>query len=551
MRRSASRHRRAALLGGRLLCCLAAGAGVTLPGEVWGSADLEDVARDATVAGIEQSLARHDYSVTELAAFYVARIGAIDQGGPLLHSIIEINPNWRNLASHMDRELEGGAPAAHPVLFGVPIVLKDNIDTADRMQTTAGSLALLGSLPQRDAFIVRRLRSAGALILGKTNMSEWAGMRAFDQTPGWSGRGGQTRNPYDPARNPGGSSSGSAVAVAADLAALAIGTDTEGSISLPASVNGVVGIRPTIGLVSRSGIIPISVSYDTAGPLARTVADAAAVLTVIAGYDPDDPATAPLKDAPPPDYRRALKADCLDGARIGVLREYADVHPAVVALLDRAIATLRARGATIVDPVNIPTKPDIDRDFRAHGESNNDTEIVQETEFKHGIERYLAMRRGRGPKDLRQLIDFDDEHAAQEMPYFGQDVFIASQKRGSIDDPVYRAALERSRRLAGPEGIDMALARDHLDALIAPTAGPASPIDYHGADTDLGDEHFMVLASAAGYPRVSLPMGQIHGLPVGITLIGTAWSEFKLVGLAYAFEQAAHARRPPGQGVVQ
>lgn len=515
------------------------------------AADMGDVARDASIAAIEQALSDRRYTVTDLAGYYVTRIGAVDQNGPALHSIVEVNPDWKSLAQDMDKQLKSGSPAARKPLFGVPIVLKDNIDTADRMQTTAGSLALLGSSPQRDAFIVRRLRAAGGLILGKANMSEWAGMRAFNQTAGWSGRGGQTRNPYDPARSPSGSSSGSAVAVAADFAAAAIGTDTGGSIAGPASATGVVGIRPTVGLLSRSGIIPISSSYDTAGPLARTVADAAAVLTVIAGYDPDDPATARLKDEPAPDFRRALKSDSLKGARIGVLREYAGSNPAVVEVFDRAIATLRAQGAIVLDPVSIPTKGAIDNDFHTKGESGNDTEIVQETEFKDGIKSYLATRCGRGPRDLQGLIDFDDEHAAQEMPYFGQDVFTASQRRGPITDKEYSDAVERARRLAGPEGIDVALRKDHLDALIAPTAGPAPLIDYLASDVDGGDGHFMMLAAAAGYPRMTLPMGQIRGLPVGITFVGTAWSEFKLIGLAYAFEQFSHARRPPGQGVVQ
>ena len=515
------------------------------------AADMDDVARNVSIAAIEQALSDRSYSVTDLARYYVTRIGAIDQNGPALHSIVEVNPDWKSLAQDMDKQLKSGSPAARKPLFGVPIVLKDNIDTADRMHTTAGSLALLGSSPQRDAFIVRRLRAAGGLILGKANMSEWAGMRAFNQTAGWSGRGGQTRNPYDPSRSPSGSSAGSAVAVAADLAATAIGSDTGGSIAGPASANGVVGIRPTVGLVSRSGIIPISSSYDTAGPLTRTVADAAAMLTVIAGYDPDDPATARLKDEPAPDFRLALKSDSLKGARIGVLREYAGSNPAVVEVFDRAIATLRAQGAIVIDPVNIPTKGAIDHDFHTNGESNNDTEIVQETEFKDGIKSYLATRRGPCPTDLRGLIDFDNEHTAEEMPYFGQDVFTASQRRGLITDKVYSDALERTRRLAGSEGIDVALRKANVIALIAPTAGPAPLIDYIASDVDGGDGHFMMLAAAAGYPRMTIPMGQIRGLPVGITFVGTAWSEFKLIGLAYAFEQASHARRPPGQGIVQ
>jgi len=509
-------------------------------------------ARNASIAGIEQAFANRSYSVTELADFYVTRIGKIDHNGPTLRSIIEINPDWHSIAREMDQQLMSGPAAADKPLFGVPIALKDNIDTADRMQTTAGSLALLGSSPQRDAFIVRRLRAAGALILGKANLSEWAGMRDFNQIGGWSGRGGQTRNPYDPARTAAGSSSGSGAAVAADLAAVALGTDTGGSIAGTASANGIVGIRPTVGLVSRSGIVPISLTRDTAGPMTRTVADAAVVLTVIAGYDQDDPATAPLKSNPPPDYRLALRPDSLKGARIGVLRQYTGFNSAVDAVFDRAIAILRAQGAIVVDPVDIPTKEAIDDDHRKKGKFDNDDERVQEAEFKAAIKSYLATRRGPGPKNLQELIDFNNEHAAEEMPYFGQDVFISSERQGPITDRVYLDALERARRRAGPEGIDAALGKHRLDALIAPTAGPAALIDYLALGRGGGGGgSFSGLAAAAGYPRITVPMGQIHGLPVGFTLAGTAWSEMKLIGLAYGFEQAAHARRPPGAGVVQ
>lgn len=506
-------------------------------GTVVFAADMATAGPNASIAGIEQALADQRYTVADLAGYYVARIGALNQRGPALRAIIEINPDWISLAGDLDRSDR----AARGPLFGVPVVLKDNIDTADRMHTAAGSLALLDSSPQRDAFIVRRLRAAGALILGKANLSEWAGQRSNYAAAGWSGRGGQTRNPYAPDRSPAGSSSGSAVAVAADMSAGAIGTDTGGSIAGPASVNGVVGMRPTLGLVSRSGIIPIAASYDTAGPLTRTVADAAALLTVIAGYDPDDPATARLRDRPPPDFRLALKADSLKGARIGVLRQYAGFNPAVDELFERVLATLRAQGAVLVDPVRISTK----------GKFEDDADFVEEYEFKDGIARYLATRRGPGPKDLAGLIAFNVEHAATEMPYFGQDEFIASQRSGPLTDRTYREALERTRRLAGPEGIDSALNKDHLDALIAPTGGPAPLIDYIAGSHGGGGGRFTELAAAAGYPRMTVPMGLVHGLPVGVTFVGTAWSDFKLIGFAYAYEQASHARRPPGQIPVE
>ena len=326
------------------------------------------------------------------------------------------------------------------------------------------------------------------------------------------------------------------------MTAVAIGTDTGGSIAGPASADGAVGIRPTVGLVSRSGIIPIAASYDTAGPLTRTVADAATLLTVIAGYDPDDPATARLKDRPPPDFRLALKADSLKGARIGVLRQYAGFNPGVDELLDRVLAILRAQGAVVIDPVSILT----------NGKFQNDIDLVDEYEFKDGIARYLTTRRGPGPEDLAGLIAFDAQHASAEMPHFGQDEFIASQHSGPLTDSPYRDALERTRRLAGPEGIDAALNKDHLDALIAPTAGPARLIDYLAVDySGGGGGSYTELIAAAGYPGLTVPMGLAHGLPVGLTFVGTAWSEFKLIGLAYAFEQAAHSRRPPGEVAVE
>jgi len=494
-------------------------------------------AHDVSIAGIEQAYANHRYTVTDLARFYVGRIGAIDQHGPALHAIIEINPDWARLAHDFDNDLKSSPPGSSKPLFGVPVALKDNIDTADRMHTTAGSLALVDSSPQRDAFIVRKLRAAGAFIFAKANLSEWAGQRSNYAAAGWTARGGQTRNPYDPARSPAGSSSGSAVAVAADMSAVAIDTDTGGSIAGPASVNGVVGMRPTLGLVSRSGIIPIAASYDTAGPLTRTVTDAAAVLTVIAGYDPDDPATSRLKDQPPPDFRDALKTDSLKGARIGVLRQYAGFNPAVDELFAHALAALAAQGAVLVDPVNIATK----------GKFEDDTDYVEEFEFKDGIAKYLATRRGPGPKDLAGLIAFNAQHAAEEMPYFGQDEFIASERSGPLTDSKYQEVLERTKRMAGPEGIDAALGKDQLDALIAPTGGLAPLIDYIAGNHGGGGGRFTELAAAAGYPRITVPMGLVHGMPVGITFVGTAWSDFKLVGFAYAYEQASHARRPPGE----
>jgi len=460
---------------------------------------------------------------------HLGRIAAIDASGPALHSVIEVNPDARAIADALDR-----SNAPHGPLFGVPVLIKDNIDTADRMLTTAGSLALVDSKPTRDAFIVGRLRDSGAVILGKTNLSEWANFRSTRSVSGWSGRGGQTRNPYALNRSPCGSSSGSAAAVAAGLAVVAVGTETDGSIVCPASMNGLVGIKPTVGLVSRAGIIPLSASQDTAGPMARTVADAAALLTVLAAYDPQDPATAPMKDHSPIDYGGFLDANSLAGARVGVMRHDAGFQEKVDAAFERALGVLRARGAVLVDPVDIPNADKLDADEW----------IVFQFEFKAGINRYLQARVGSSPRTLAELIRFNEQHAAEEMPYFGQELFIQSNERGDLTDHLYVEAHERSRRLAGPEGIDAALAKNHLDVLIAPTIGPAWTTDLVNGDHILGGRTSR-LPAVAGYPHLTVPMGVVEGLPVGLSLIGPAWSEGRLISYAYAFEQATHARKPP------
>jgi amidase len=414
------------------------------------------------------------------------------------------------------------------------VVLKDNIDTADGMLTTAGSLALVDSRPQRDAFIVRRLRAAGALLLAKTNLSEWANFRSSHSTSGWSGRGGLTRNPYDTTRSACGSSSGSAVAVAADLTVLAVGTETDGSITCPSSFNGLVGIKPTVGLVSRSGIIPISARQDTAGPMARSVADAATLLTVMAGYDPDDPATAPLKDAPPPDYRRFLDPGALKGKRIGVVRKLAGFNAAVEVVFNRAVQVLRAQGAIIVDPVELPNADKLSAD--------EETALLYE--FKDGINRNLAARVGTSARSLAQLIAWNRAQAAREMFWFSQELFVAAQAKGPLTEANYVQLRNKLQRLAGPAGIDAALMHDHLDALMAPSYGPAFVIDLVNGDHVEGSG-IGGLPAIAGYPHITVPMGQVHDLPVGLSLVGTAFSEPQLIGIAYAYEQASHARRPP------
>jgi amidase len=481
------------------------------------------------VKQLQAALMAHRTTVAAVAQHYLQRINAIDVHGPALHSIIQVNPDTAALAAQLD-----AGSGKDGILFGVPVVLKDNIETADRMLTTAGSLALVPSKPRQDAFIVRRLRASGALLLAKTNLSEWANFRSNRSTSGWSGRGGLTRNPYDTTRNACGSSSGSGVAAAADLTVLAVGTETDGSVVCPASFNGLVGIKPTVGLVSRSGIIPISAKQDTAGPMARSVADAAALLTVLAGYDPDDPATAPLKSAPPPDYRKFLDAGALKGKRIGVVRKLAGFDDEVDVVFNQALKVLQAQGAIIVDPVVLPNADKLSADEL--------TALLYE--FKDGLNRNLAARTGTSPHSLAEVIAWNKAHAAQEMSWFGQDILLDAQAKGPLTDAAYTQARERAQRLAGREGIDVALAHDHLDVLVAPTGGPTFVSDLINGDHILGGG-IIAPPAIAGYPHITVPMGAVHGLPVGLSVVGTAFSEPKLIGIAYAYEQASHARRPP------
>jgi amidase len=487
------------------------------------------VPSEPSIAQLQNDLANGHITVRAIEEHYSARIRAIDWEDPGLNSVLEINPDADAIAGALDSARSERGP-----LFGIPVLLKGNIDTADRMSTTAGSGALLNSKPTRDAFIVRRLRAAGAVILGKTNLSEWANFRSKRSSSGWSAVGGQTANPYALDRNPCGSSSGSGAAVAADLAVVAVGTETDGSIVCPASVNGLVGIKPTVGLVSRSGIIPISASQDTAGPMTRTVTDAAALLSVLAGYDPDDPATTPLRDQPAPDYRQFLNVDGLKGVRIGVLRHQAGFHEKVDSLFEQALTALRACGAVLVDPVEIPTAAKLAEDEQS----------VLLYEFKDGINRYLMTRQGKGPRTLADLIAYNEENAVREMPYFRQERFLEAQAKNPLSDPKYVEARDRIKRLAGVEGIDLTLAKDHLDVLIAPTMGPAWSTDLVNGDHFLGGG-VTTPPAVAGYPHVTVPMGAVTGLPVGLSFVGTAWSEGRLISYAYAFEQATHARRPP------
>ena len=489
----------------------------------------------ASIAQLQQQMDAGSLDSRTLARQFLDRIAQIDQAGPTLRAVIQTNPDALTLAAALD---EARAKAKRGPLYGIPVLLKDNIDTGDRMLTTAGSLALADAPAPRDAGLVARLRKAGALVLGKTNLSEWANFRSNHASSGWSGRGGQTKNPYVLDRNPCGSSAGSGAAVAAGLVTVAIGTETDGSIICPAASNGIVGIKPTLGLVSRSGIVPIAHSQDTAGPMARSVADAAALLSVIAGSDPRDPATADA-DRHATDYTRFLDPDGLKGKRIGVVRQLAGAEPNADRVLEQAIAVMKAQGAIIVDPVKVPNLSKL-------GEPEL---TVLSYEFKHDINAYLATRPKLKMKSLADLIAFDKAHAAQEMPWFGQELFEESQARGPLTDKAYVDALAKAKRLAGPEGIDAALAKDHLDALLAPSWGPAFVTDPVLGDHIVSGDPTVGGASqpaaVAGYPSITVPAGFAHELPVGIVLFGAKWSEPTLISIAYGFEQHADAWQAP------
>ncbi len=487
---------------------------------------------EATLADLADGMRTGRFTSRSLVEKYIARIEALDRKGPALKSVIELNPDALSIAEALDRERK--EKGARGPLHGLPVLIKDNIDTADRMATTAGSLALVGARPPADAFVVRRLREAGAVLLGKTNLSEWANIRSSNSTSGWSGRGGLTKNPYALDRNPCGSSSGSGVAVAANLCAAAVGTETDGSVVSPASANGIVGIKPTVGLVSRNGIIPIAHSQDTAGPMARCVADAAILLGALAGADPEDAATAASDRKAAPDYSKFLDVRGLSGARIGVARNYFGFHDGVDAVMAEALRAMKTAGAELIDPADVPGVDKI-----------GDSEIsVLLFELKADLNAYLA-RLGPGApvKTLKEIIDFNDRHAKEEMPYFGQSHFLKAEAKGPLTSYEYLEALAKCRRLSRTEGIDAVMEKQKLDALVAPTLGPACVTDLLNGDRWLGESS--TAAAVAGYPHVTVPAGFVFGLPVGISFFGRAWSEPTLLKLAYAFEQATKARRPP------
>ena len=507
----------------------AAGALAEPPRGAAGGAGVEEL----TVAELQAGMRAGRFTAHGLAQEYLARIATIDASGAALNAVIERNPDALAIAARLDAERRAGR--VRGPLHGVPVLIKDNVDTADRMRTSAGSLALAESIAPRDAFIVGRLRDAGAVILGKTNLSEWANFRSTRSTSGWSGRGGQTRHPYALDRNPSGSSSGSAVAAAASLAAVTVGTETDGSIISPAAVCGVVGIKPTVGLVSRSGIIPISRSQDTAGPMARTVADAAALLGALAGLDAGDAATVAGRGHAAADYTRFVDAAGLRGARIGVARNYFGFNDRVDRVMEDALAAMREAGAVIVDPANIATAGRFDE---------SELEVLL-YEFKAGLNAYLASLGARAPhRSLAALIAFNDRNRDREMPYFGQELFLRAEAKGPLTDPAYRAALANNHRLARAEGIDATLAAHRLDAIVAPSNNPAWPTDLANGDHFTGGSSSA--AAVAGYPSITVPAGFVLGLPVGISFVGPAWSEGRLIRLASAFERATSARRPPG-----
>ncbi|HBI68795.1 MAG TPA: amidase [Massilia sp.] len=489
---------------------------------------------DILEAGVrEQSAAMAAGTITSqvLVQRYLARIAAIDKAGPRLNAVIETNPEAVKIAQELDRERAGGK--LRGPLHGIPVLLKDNIATGDRMCTTAGSLALDGVRASRDAFVAARLRAAGAVIIGKTNLSEWANMRSTHSVSGWSARGGQTRNPYALDRNPSGSSSGSGAAIAASLATLAVGTETDGSIVSPASSCGIVGLKPTLGLVSRSGIIPIAHSQDTAGPMTRSVADAALMLAAMTGVDTEDGVTKESQGKVA-DYAAALRLDGLRGKRIGVARNFFGGSTAIDAIVDKELALLQAQGAVLVDV----TVPNTDK----YGE----TEIeVLLHEFAPDLKAWLAAYAPHAPvKNMADVIAFNEKQAAREMPYFGQEHLIAAHAKRGLDAKVYREALANNLRYAREEGIDQVLRAHRLDALVAPTGGVAWLTDYIN-----GDHYGMSFSSpaaVAGYPHITVPAGQTRGLPVGLSFVGTAWSEAALIGMAYAYEQASQRRRAPG-----
>jgi len=487
---------------------------------------------EITLDELQEGMKSGKFTSRSLVEKYSARIAEIDKQGPAVNAVIELNPDAAGIAGALDEERKAKGPRGP--LHGIPVLIKDNIDTADAMMTTAGSLALVGSKPPKDSMVALKLRAAGALILGKTNLSEWANIRSNHSTSGWSGRGGLTKNPYALDRNPCGSSSGTGAGISANLAAVGIGTETDGSIVCPSSSNGLAGIKPTVGLVSRAGIIPISHSQDGAGPMCRTIRDAAILLGALTGVDPDDSATAASEGKGRTNYSQYCDPNGLKGARIGVARKYFGFNDAVDALMEQSLDVMKTQGATLVDPADIETLGKFD-----------DTEIqVFLYELKADLNAYLAKLGPSAPvRTLKDIIEFNERNRQKEMPFFGQDLFVKAEGKGPLTEKAYLEALAKNHQLARTEGIDAIMDKHKLDALVAPTGGPAWLTDLINGDHVAGGSSNA--AAVAGYPNINVTAGSISGLPIGISFFGRAWSEPTLVKLAYAFEQATKARQAP------
>jgi amidase len=487
---------------------------------------------EMTIGELQEGMESGKFTAHSLAEKYLARIDEIDKRGPAINAIIELNPDALSIADTLDQERKAKSPRGP--LHGIPMLIKDNIDTGDRMTTTAGSLALLGSKAPKDSVVAQKLRAAGAVILGKTNLSEWANIRSSHSVSGWSGRGGLTRNPYALDRNPCGSSSGTGAGISANLAAAGIGTETDGSIVCPSSSNGLAGIKPTVGLVSRTGIIPISHTQDGAGPMCRTLRDAAIVLGALTGVDPEDSATSASAGKARTDYTLYCDPNGLKGARIGVARKYFGFNDAVDALMEQALDVMKKQGAILVDPADIETL----------GKFDDSEALVFMYELKADLAAYLA-RLGPGApvKTLKDVIDFNDRNRAKEMPYFGQDLMLKSETKGPLTEKEYLDAVAKNHQLARTEGIDATMDKFHLDAIVGPTGGPAWITDLVTGDHFSGGSSNS--AAVAGYPNINVTAGSVFGLPVGISFFGRAWSEPTLIKLAYSFEQATKARQRP------
>ncbi len=511
--------------------------GAALPGNFVGqsllSHQFDDTAgfEEFSLVKLQDLMKSGDLNSVQLTEYYLSKIDKIDKNGTRLNAVIELNPEAMKIAMQRDEERAGGK--IRGPLHGIPVMIKDNINTADKMHTTAGSLALSGLIAGKDSFVARKLREAGVVILGKTNLSEWANFRSTHSSSGWSSRGGQTHNPYILDRSPCGSSSGSGVTVSANLCAVAIGTETDGSVVCPSATNGIVGIKPTVGLISRSGIIPISFSQDTAGPMARTVEDAAALLGVLTGFDPEDEKTKTIEGKIALDYTLFLDPEALQGKIIGIDRKSFGYHEKLDNVINQNIELIKNAGATLVE---------LDSIISDNSVYDNEFELFL-YEFKDGINKYLEMNPGSGMKTLQDLIEFNEANRNTVMPYFGQEIFIEAQKKEGIDSIEYKSLLEKIDKVVRKEGIDRVIAEHNLDAIVAPTGGPAWTIDLVNGDHYLGSSSS--LPAMAGYPHITVPAGFIDGLPVGISFYGAAWHEPGLIAIAYAYEQLTRNRQKP------